>query len=131
MPSLWYDDADLGADLGRYYPEQSVILLDRGLTQAQRRCTVSHEVIHAERGDTSCGPGRLGRRQERQVEHESARRLITIDDLVEALMWSQDERELADQLWVDVATIRVRLQSLTPEEHEEIVQRVYDEEATC
>lgn len=126
-PGIWTATADLPEPGARYYPAHDVVLLDRRLDERGRRCAISHELVHIQRGDTACG-GWHGRRQERLVERESARRLITLDDLISALQWSQDERELADELWVDVTTLRARLASLTADEHVELVMRVYSEE---
>lgn len=119
--------ADLPEPGARYYPRHDVVLLDRRLGQAGRRCALTHEIVHIERGDTAC-TGWHAQRQERAVERESARRLITTEELVRGLQWSQDEHELADELWVDVPTIRARLDGLTPDERAEIASQIDDDQ---
>lgn len=84
------------------------VWLDADMTQAERRCTLVHETIHIERGHRGCQPPAV----EASVEREAARRLIPVQALGEALAWARSEAEAAEELWVDVATLRVRLASL-------------------
>jgi hypothetical protein len=94
-----------------FHPDQS---------QRQRRCTAAHELVHAERGHQ----GECNRRLERKVDEEAARRLITLPKLADALVWCVDEWELAEDLWVDQATVRVRLDTLTSLEQQYIDARM-------
>jgi len=82
------------------------IWLHRGLTQAERRTTLTHEIIHIEQPDTS----------EAAVERETARRLITTDQLVDAFRWLRHPTvaDLADHLWVDRQAAACRMQHLDP-----------------
>lgn len=89
------------------------IWLDRRQRQAQRRSTLAHELEHIERGHDECQVGAV----EMTVEIAAARKLIPLVALAEAIVWSQDEHELAEDLWVDVAMVRTRLMSLSDEEH--------------
>ena len=84
------------------------VWLDADMTQAERRCTLMHELIHIERGHHGCQPPAV----EASVERAVARRLIPVQALGEALAWARSEAEAADELWVDVDTLRVRLASL-------------------
>lgn len=94
-----------------FHPDQS---------QRQRRCTAAHELVHVERGDVGhCTPG-----LERRIEQEAARRLIPLPALADALLWCVDESELAEDLWVDEATVRARLDSLTTAEQEYVEARL-------
>lgn len=92
------------------------LLMDAGQMQAERRSTLAHELVHLDRGDAECQPARV----EREVEEEAARRLIPIDHLIDALLWSQDEHELSEELWVDRAIVRARLEGLTDAERDEV-----------
>ena len=88
------------------------IWIDPRLSQAQRRCTIEHERQHLLAGhDDECSP-----RLEALVEEAAARQLIRLEHLAAAIVWSQDERDLAEDLWVDVDMIRARLRSLTADE---------------
>lgn len=60
-----------------------VIWMDPRLTQVQRRCTIAHEAVHCERGVPADA------REERAVEVIAARRLVALDALVDALVWSR------------------------------------------
>ena len=117
--------------IGRHYPNITVITdqelpgqvwgqqlgdriwLCRKLNQVRRRCTLAHEIVHLERGNVPTDPrGHL--REERTVDRIAARRLIGIEQLIEALRWTRDPAELADALWVDVPTLKARMDSLDP-----------------
>lgn len=54
------------------------------LTQAERRSTLAHELVHLERGPA---PPHLTAREELLVEEIAARRLVDLDDLADAIVW--------------------------------------------
>lgn len=114
--------------MGAYDPDTGVIWLSVGLTQAERRSTLAHELIHAERGDEPCCSDWHDGKQERHVDELAARQLIRLDRLADALRWSVDEHELAEELWVDAATVRTRLDRLLPGEKDYIESRLWAEE---
>lgn len=88
---------DLGERRIRLHPRAS---------QVQRRCTIAHELVHAELGHDGC----QNQDVERMVMHEAARRLISVDALAdEALVHEDDLEGLADALWVDLDTLRARM----------------------
>lgn len=89
------------------------ITLAEGMTQAERRSTCWHEVVHLMRGPV---PPHLAEREEQAVNLQVARDLIPFNALVEAMLWSLDEWEIAEELTVDVALVRVRLHALTAAE---------------
>jgi predicted transcriptional regulator len=109
-------------------PEYRVILLDVRLSQAERRCHLAHELVHIDAGDECCRVGpdgdRLALRQERRTEDRAACRLISLDDLAEALLWCLDFDEVAEHLHVDARTVRARIRSLTPAEKDYIERRI-------
>ena len=61
-------------------------------------------------------PGWARSREEEAVNALAARKLIEIRELGEALAWSLDPHEVADELWVDVPTLEARLRHLHPSE---------------
>ena len=89
------------------------VWLNRVLTQAERRCTLTHELVHVERGVLPLR-GLAAVREERVVDEISARRLITLAALVDGLRWTRELRELADHLWVDEPTLQTRMDTLDP-----------------
>jgi hypothetical protein len=97
---------------GCYDAHSDTIWVDDRLTPAERRCTLTHEHIHAERGDTALADRVLEAKQERAVHQEAARRLVSVDDLAEALKWAVDAREIAACLDVDLPTLQARLDLL-------------------
>lgn len=99
------------------------IYLDCRLNQTGRRCTLTHEITHLERGPVPDHP-HYSILEEHTVEVLSARRLITTPALVDALAWTQHPHELADELWVTVDTLTTRVQHLTREEHAHITREL-------
>jgi hypothetical protein len=93
-----------------------VITLCPTLLQDERRSTLTHELVHLERG-SPCGPGDW---EEREVARVAAARIISLPDLVEAVKWSDHVDEQALELWVDEDTVRVRLRHLTDRERAEL-----------
>jgi hypothetical protein len=89
------------------------ITLHPRLLPVERRCTLAHELVHLERGPVLV---RLTPREERIVATIAARRLLPIEALADALRWSDDPHVLADELAVDVRTVRVRLATLSDDE---------------
>lgn len=99
------------------------IWLCRTLTQAERRCTLTHELVHRERGPVPADPAAAAR-EEAIVEEISARRLITLPQLADGLRWSRHPRELAEALWVDQPTLHTRMATLDPLEVAELEHTV-------
>lgn len=120
----WADD--LPADImGRACFETRTITLAKGLTQAERRTTCWHEVQHLLRGPAT---GAWTEREERAVEAIVARDLIPFAALVDAMLWSGDDYEIAEELTVDVQLVRARLEGLTPGESRMLEHRLLEAE---
>lgn len=83
--------------------------------QAQRRCTITHELVHDERRIFPRDRV-LRAREEATVERIASRRLIQLEALVDALLWSRDAREAAAELWVDVPMLVAFVRSMTDDE---------------
>lgn len=108
-------------DFGCTHFRSQIIEMARCQTQAERRCTIAHELVHLERGPVaSCHVDA----EERAVEREAARRLIEIRELGEALAWSTDMATVAEELWVDEPMLQARLDSLHPAERAYLRQRL-------
>lgn len=103
--------------LGATDAQARTIYLKPGMTQAQRRSTLAHELEHV------ADPVAL----EHCVDAEAVRKLIPLDRLTEALRWSYDEYEMSRELWVDVPTVRARLAGLTKDEQDEIERALDDD----
>lgn len=92
-----------------------IVWLDRDLTQTERRCTLAHEIVHYERGPAPVEVW-WREREERAVDQAAARRLVALEQLVDALLWTRQRDELAAELWVDDHTLAALARSLTPAE---------------
>lgn len=91
---------------------ERVIWMDPRLTQVERRCVLTHELVHLERGHRGCQP----RAVEHAVRAEAGRRLVTVEQLQHAMPWALSMGELADELWVTEMVLLDRLEGLTLEE---------------
>lgn len=101
-----------------YYPEIDTIVLDERLSNAEKRCTLMHELVHRALQDDSGLPDHLDLIQERRCRAVTARALIDVVDLGDALQWSDDRHEIAEHLDVDLETLDDRLdqRNLEPDE---------------
>ena len=102
-----------------------IVVLARSLTQVERRCTLTHELEHVHRGHIPRDPVLLAR-EEDLVEQLSARRLVSLRELIDALLWSDHESEVADELWVDGPTLRARIAGLAADERAAIEERLHE-----
>lgn len=116
---LMWQDSD--TEMGHFDFACQRVVMTKGMTQAERRCTITHELIHAERGP--CRPGGEAR-EELIVDREAARRLIDIRKLGETLAWADCHEDAAEELWVDVPTLRTRMAALHPAERAYLKQRL-------
>ena len=85
VPAGWSVDFVVMPVRGMCRWNRRTILLDIRLSRAEERCTLTHELVHAELGPF---PRWLTAREEAAVNAEAARRLIPLDALGEALAWS-------------------------------------------
>ncbi|MFH5209218.1 hypothetical protein ACHIPZ_13590 [Antrihabitans sp. NCIMB 15449] len=95
----------------------SRIEIESTSNQAERRCTLTHEIIHVERGPVPKHPY-FGPQEERIVRRLTAERLIELEPLVDALAWNrwQVDADTAGDLWVDLPTLVTRVKNLTEDE---------------
>lgn len=106
------EDGMLGETDGR-----SVIVMNPDQSQRQRRCTLAHELAHIELGHIDGATDR----EEADAREHAARRLIPLDRLMDALRWADNLEEVADELWVDHQTLIDRLDTLTDDERQALV----------
>ncbi len=96
--------------LGEVRDDGRLIALRAGTSAAQRRCTLTHELVHLERGILDCGPWL--QREEGQVHAEVSLRLIPLTSLIAAIRGlggADDTAAIAQWLEVDSETLAVRL----------------------
>lgn len=93
------------------------VWINRRLTQASRRTTLTHELCHIDNGPLSEHP-EYAAREERAIEHRTARLLLTVDDLIDALVWNRGriDGETAEDLWVDLPILLTFIKTLTDDE---------------
>lgn len=97
--------------------DRKVVLIDRGVGSAERRCSLAHAVAHLDLEHDACAPNsRHERREESHADQLAARRLITLDALTDAIVWSHNPIEACDELGVDLDTLRCRGAHIHPSE---------------
>lgn len=112
-------DADLGGLVTEVLcPERRIILLDRAQTHAVRRSSLAHAVAHLDLDHTHPVRGYFENREEAAANDLAARRLIPLPVYAATLSWTRAPEEVAAELGVDRATLRVREARLTKAERE-------------
>lgn len=106
---------------------EATIWMDPRQRQAKRRCTMAHELAHIELGHR----GGCSVRDDAAADQLAARRLIPLECLADALAWTDAPDEIADELWVDRATLEVRLAHLHPSERAYLSRRAATREGAC
>jgi len=98
---------------GQTIHEAKLILILNGLTVAERRSTLCHEIGHVLRGPASVCD-RLY--EESLVERQAARLLLpSVRRIGHALAYNHaDYKKTADDLWVDEKQLNIRLSTLPP-----------------
>lgn len=109
--------------------EQRIIWLAKGLSCAQRRCTLAYEIGQLEQGPAPADPCLAAARQ-RAAEDWAARMLLPIDRLLVGFSVSHELPQIADYLEVDTPTLRARLRGLTDEEQDSIMETIHGMQAT-
>lgn len=120
----WTEDLPFGV-LGA--TDGARIWLDSRQLQVERRCTLAHELEHVARGHTSC----VGERAEQEVRQAAARRLVTLEAMLNVATWTDSLEEAADELWVDLDTLYARLDGMTVDEKDQLVERYRALEGGC
>ncbi|MEL4153917.1 ImmA/IrrE family metallo-endopeptidase [Corynebacterium bovis] len=74
---------------GWYHPTTRTISTRRGLSNAQYRSTLAHEIAHAIRGDNPTTHGWFNHHQETRADQWAAKFLITPSDFTAACAWAR------------------------------------------
>lgn len=123
---LVFKQVPLPSGTAWWVPRRRTILMQPGLLQVKRRCTLAHELGHRALGHSGqCVYGdstRMGARNELAADHWAARKLITIEALADVLVWTDDRDEAADELWVTRRLLDVRLEQIHPGERLRVAQ---------
>lgn len=99
------------------------ITIDPALSRGQQRAVLTHELVHAIRGPV---PRWLRNREEAIVREISARTLIDLPPLIDAVAWSTHVVVIADELDVDTDTVHTRAVTLDAQERAAIAARLND-----
>src|SRR4051812_26112122 len=90
----------------------TTVSLRRGLTWAERRCTLEHELEHVETGPMPWG---LREKDEERVRRLTARRMLPDIRLVgDAIAWAHSGEEAADKLCIDLDVLIYQLRHMHP-----------------
>lgn len=119
-PNVHVDRHDIHPARAAWVSEESVIIIDRRLLADERRVVLAHEIAHIDLGHRDSGIPWFDDRLEREANLLAARRLIDVDELAAALVYCRDDRELAAELRVDIATVLTRRAALSQTERHRI-----------
>jgi hypothetical protein len=109
--------------LGSWCERSRVMTMHPDQNQAERRCTAAHELLHVERGDTSC---------DWRTHRDAAKLLIDYRDLAEKIAtYGENWPVIAEELWVDEETLAARLKHLHPSERGYLARRLSMREETA
>lgn len=111
-------EADID-ERGWYDAERNVVVVRAGMSLAERRSTLAHELVHVEAHDVVRGGVWRDVHEEgmeARADEIAARNLIRISDLIDAVCETADYDSTAAALGVDVDLLRARLATLTPAE---------------
>lgn len=95
------------------------IWLDERLTARERRCVLTHELIHLQYGHKDCQQPKT----ERRVRTETAHLLIPWTTLVDSALGHISMSELAEELHVTTQVIEDRFHAMSPVEIELLQSR--------
>lgn len=122
-----------GGDAGKRYPDwvirhralggipevlcrrRKVILIETGMTSAERRCALAHAIAHLDL-DHQEARRAFEAREERHADHLAARRLICLWDLADTRLGAFQVEEWAESLGVTAHILRTRVDHLHPAE---------------
>lgn len=107
-------------------PERRVILIERGHSRAQRRCSLAHAIAHVDLDHQASRA--LTQLQEAAADRLAARRLINVRHLADAWLWSETFGEVAHELDVASHFLEVRLRYLHPAERHFLRRQVAKKE---
>lgn len=106
----------------------NTIEIDANADRCERSSTLTHEIAHYDRDCLVPVDPVLHAREETRVERIAARRLVALDQLVDAVRWSRHAPEIADDLWIDVTMLKALIASLTPTERAHVAAAIDDHE---
>lgn len=113
--------ADLPAGVRGVTDGHSTIWLRDTLSQTERRCTLTHELVHLRHRHR----GHQDEEVEEQVRREVAHLLLPdVHHLAKVLHYSHDAYEAAHELWVTADVLHTRLAHLHPAERGAVMGRL-------
>lgn len=108
---------------------RKVILVERALPVAERRCALAHALAHLDLGHTT--DGMWAPREELAADRLAARRLIALDELAAALLADLPPVDVAALLEVTEEYVALRIKSLHPAERGWLTGRLAAREAVA
>lgn len=115
-----------GTLMGYYDHETLTIWVDEALNFRQQKCTIAHEIVHAEFADTEEQRSHeiYGPKMELRCDKIAAKRLVFTPQLIDAMREYEDPKAWCAELCVMPWVLDHFLEDLTPQE------RIHLEKAT-
>lgn len=105
VSSLPTGELDQGV-MGVYDDEAKMILIDRGLTYVQKRCTLAHELVHWVYGDNACDPVFRAKEEHRARRQAAGMLISSVEYSMAEEMYDSNPLMIARELDVTVQVLR-------------------------
>lgn len=133
---------DPGADVAARYPDwvvrhrslrgvpeilcrrRQVILIEKNLSLAERRCALAHAIAHLDLGHDLAMDRVAETREEQAADDLAAERLMPVQQLADAGVWALSGEEAAHEMDVTTDFLLQRWDALAPADREYIERRV-------
>ncbi len=96
---------------GEYFEETRRIVLREGLNSRQERCTLAHEIVHAEFHDRPMPIGPAHWKREHRCDRIASERLITADEFTRVTQLSNDSGQWCLELGVTADILMAYIRS--------------------
>lgn len=111
-----------------WVPTEEAIAVDDRLSEAEERVAVAHEYEHAAAGDEAIDLVFFSRKQEARANRRADRKLVRLEDFVDALLWCRGDDELAHELVVTPEVLQRWYSRLNDSQRETIERILWDAE---
>ncbi len=111
---------------GAYVPGVATVILHPESTSTQQRSALAEELAHHELAHEPVADPVALARQELRARRWAAVRLVSAEQILEAVMWTPYLHEVAELLDVDPDLVEIRVELMTLEERRLLEERLAD-----
>lgn len=124
-PDVHVEPCDCLPANGAWVPQERVILVEQTLDRPHRHEVLAHELAHVDLDHWPTGRPWFDRRQERQADVLAAMRLVSLEQLADAIVeGALGPEDVADAVELPARVVRRRVRVLTEAEKDYIERRL-------